>query len=171
MLPPMTLRQLTAADLAALQTLYEASAGYFLAHRGAPAPPEQAAVTYADVLERGDRALLGIWWQGAGLIGCFDLRFDHPAEGVAWFGALILADDLPGPREEVASWATRILEEWLRLSTSAREIRLALPAQDRAGVRFWAGQGYRVSPEGLRQWVGSSQQRFLIYYKRLADPS
>jgi len=165
--PPITLRQLNAEDLTALQRLYEASAGYFLTHRGAPAPPEQAAVTYADVLERGDRVLLGIYWQGEGPVGCFDLRLDHPVAGVTWFGALILADDLPAPREEIAAWAARILEEWLRIATAATEIRLAVPAQDRQEVRLWTGQGYQATTEGLRQWIAGSQQRFLIFRKQI----
>ena len=161
--PPITLRQIDADGLPALQELYEASEGYFLRHSGAPARPEQAALTYRDVLEWGDRALLGIWWDREMLIGCLDIRFDHPAPGIAWLGALILRDDLPASREEIGAWAVRILEEWLRTSTPIREMRLAAPASARDETRFWVRLGYRPLPETIRRAIGKKRERLIVY--------
>lgn len=163
--PPITLKQINADHLAALQSLYEASSQYFRRYAGAPARPEEAALTYGDVLERKDRVLLGVWWEHEHLVGCFDMRFHHPAPGIIWFGALILADEPPIDRTELASWTVRIFEEWLRIGTDMREIRLAILSSAREDILFWRQQGYKVLPEAVRQMVGGKYQRFLIYHK------
>jgi hypothetical protein len=165
--PPITLRQITAETLPALQALYEASDEYFLRHSGAPARPEQAAFAYGNVLESGDRALLGIWWEREALAGCFDLRFDHPAPHIVWFGALILRDQLPAERLELETWAVRILEEWLRTGAGAHEIRLALPVSDHVQVRFWTQMGYTATRQSHRYEIGGKRQRFVVYSKRI----
>lgn len=165
--PPITLRQLDASHLQALQDLYAASTSYFTSHSGAPAAPEQAALTYHDVLARGDRALLGVWWEREMLVGCFDLRFDHPAAGIVWFGALIFRDELPQPRRTLAAWSVGILEEWLRTSTEMAEMRLALLLQEREQVRFWASMGFEATGESLRQPIGRKNPRLAIYRKRI----
>ena len=126
--PPITLKQIDADALPYLQALYEASLGYFRHHGGAPARPEQAAIDYQNVLESGDRVLLGIWWEAMGtshkvLVGCFDLRFDHPHPGVIWFGALILADTLPTGRIELHTWSVRILDTTDRQPDAAASMR------------------------------------------------
>ena len=157
--PPITLRQITATTLPALQDLYEASDEYFLQHSGAPARPEQAAFAYENVLESGNRALLGIWWERETLVGCFDLRFDHPAPNIVWFGALILRDQLPTERLELETWAVRILEEWLRVGTATTEIRLALPVSDYEQVRFWTQMGYTATRQSYRYEIGGKRQR------------
>ncbi len=163
--PPLTLLQVTADTLPALQELYEASGGYFRSHSGAAARPEEAAITYSDVLEAGDRVLLGIWWQRETLIGCLDLRFDHPSPGIVWFGALILRDELPAGREEMESWAVRILEEYLRIGSVAQEIRLSLLVSDRTAVRFWSELGYAPGVGAIRHFIGGKSQRFITYRK------
>ena len=166
--------QVTADTLAALQALYEASDGYFQSHSGAAARLEEAAFTYNDALEAGDRVLLGIWWQRETLIGCFDLRFDHPAPGIVWFGALILRDELPAGREEAVStpmesWAVRILEEYLRIGTATQEIRLSLLVSDRLAVRFWTELGYAPGAGAIRHLIGGKSQRFITYRKPIAS--
>lgn len=163
--PAITLRQINADHLPALQNLYEASSHYFRRYSGGPARPEQAALTYHDVLEREDRVLLGVWWQNEEMVGCLDVRFHHPAAGIIWFGALILADEPSLDRTELASWTVRIFEEWLRIGTDIREIRLALPSSARDEIRFWRQQGYQVMPEAVRQEVAGEPERFLIYHK------
>lgn len=165
--PPITLRQISADTLPSLQELYEASDGYFLRHAGTPARPEQAAFAYENVLESGDRALLGIWWERETLVGCFDLRFDHPAPNIVWFGALILRDELPTERLTLETWAERILEEWLRLSTETIEIRLALPVSDLEQVRFWTQMGYSATRQSTRHEIGGKRQRFVVYSKQI----
>lgn len=165
--PPITLRQIDADALPQLQALYEASQGYFQRHSGMAARPEQAAFDYRHVLDSGDRVLLGILWEREQMVGCFDLRLDHPEAGIVWFGALIVADALPAPRDELRTWSVRILEEWLRITQLAREIRLALLVSDRDSVRFWAELGYTASGQGLRQAIGTKQERFIIYQKGL----
>ncbi|NOX60958.1 MAG: hypothetical protein GXP42_03285 [Chloroflexi bacterium] len=165
--PPITLKQIDADGLPALQALYEASADYFIRHSGAAARPEQAALTYRDVLEWGDRVLLGVWWERESLIGCLDVRFDHPAAGIAWLGALILRDELPAPREEIGAWSVRILEEWLRTATPIREVRLAAPASAREEARFWVQLGYRPLPETIRQPIGPRRERLIVFTRKL----
>ncbi len=166
--PPITLRQIDVDALPIVQSLYETSRVYFLSHSGRPAQPEQAALTYQNVLESGDRVLLGIWWERKQMVGCFDLRFDHPAPGVVWFGALILADVLPTDRHDLAAWAVRILEEWLRIGTPTREIRLAALVSDRALVRFWTRMGYQASDQAIRHIIDGKAERLIMFYKRLA---
>ena len=165
--PPITLRQLSADDLPALQALYEASEGYFRKHTGATVRPEQAAFDYGAVLESGDRVLLGIWWERKRLVGRFDLRFHHPEPGVIWFGALILQDDPPMERLALKTWAVRILEEWLRIDAQMREIRLALLASDAASIRFWTHMGYVATPHSTRRRIGGRLLRLLIYKKSI----
>lgn len=167
--PPITLKQIDAGALPELQSLYDGSRGYFLSHSGAPARPEQAAIDYQHVLSSGDRLLLGIVWQRERMVGCFDLRLDHPEAGVVWFGALILADALPTEGDELQVWAVRILEEWLRLSELGHEIRLALLVSDRGAVRFWSKLGYAATSQSLRQPVANKQERFVIYHKKITD--
>jgi len=159
------LRQINADLLATLQELYDASASYFISHSGAPARIEQAAIDYQFVLEHGDRVLLGLWWEREMLVGCFDLRFDHPSPGIVWFGALILSDEIKEERDDLERWAVRILEEYLRIGTDFREIRLALLLSNRERVRFWTEMGFTSTPGGLRQPIAGKQQRFVIYSK------
>lgn len=166
--PPITLRQIDADALPQLQALYGCSRGYFVRHSGAAARPDQAALDYQNVLAGGGRVLLGIHWQREQMVGCFDLRLDHPEAGVVWFGALILADALPAPRDELRDWSLRILEEWLRITQLGREIRLALLVSDRESVRFWSGQGYAATGQALRQLIGTKQERLIIYHKAIA---
>ena len=173
--PPITLRSFTADTLPALQALYDASTGYFYSHGGGPARPEQAAFAYQHVLESGDRVLLGVWWEREMVIGCFDLRFDHtdvtvrPHPGVVWFGAFILRDELPADREEIETWALRILEEWLRIGTEMREMRLALLVSDHDRVRFWTKMGYQATPTAYRQVIAGGIERFVIYRKPILN--
>ena len=122
------------------------------------------------MLEHGDRVLLGLWWEREKLVGCFDLRFDHPAPGVIWFGALILRDETESGRDEIEGWAVRILEEYLRIGTEAHEIRLALLLHDRDRVRFWTQLGFTATAESLRQPIAGKQQRFVIYSKAISRP-
>ncbi len=165
--PPITLRQISAETLPALQELYEASSDYFRQHSGASARPEQAAFDYGNVLESGDRVLLGIWWERESLVGCFHLRFDHPAPNIVWFGALILRDELPTDRLELETWAVRILEEWLRIGTETTEIRQALLVSDHQEVRFWTQMGYTATRQSHRHEIDGKRQRFVVYSKQL----
>ncbi|MCS7040124.1 MAG: hypothetical protein NZP34_11000 [Caldilineales bacterium] len=165
--PPITLRPLNADDLPALQALYERSLAYFRTHAGGPPAPDHAAWVYRDVLEREDRHLLGIWWERTTLVGCLDLRFDHPQPGIVWLGALILADETPSDREEIAAWAVRILEEWLRIGPGMSEIRLALPLSDRAEVRFWTQMGYRATGQMTRAPIGALRERLAVYARKV----
>jgi|GEM_PF-1256225 len=165
--PPITLRPLGADDLPALQALYERSLGYFRTHADGRPGPDYAAWVYRDVLDRDDRQLLGIWWERRELIGCLDLRFAHPQPGMVWLGALILADETPGDRQTIATWAVRILEEWLRIATETTAIRLALPLSDRAEVRFWTQMGYRATGQMTRAAIGARRERLAIYHKSL----
>ncbi|MBX7236143.1 MAG: hypothetical protein K1X65_17300 [Caldilineales bacterium] len=166
--PPITLRQIDADALPQLQALYESSRDYFMRHSGAAARPDQAALDYQNVLAGGERVLLGIYWQREQMVGCFDLRLDHPEPGVIWFGALILADAPPAPRHELREWSLRILEEWLRLTQLGHEMRLALLVSDRENVRFWSGQGFAATGQALRQPIGTKQERLIIYHKAIA---
>ncbi|MCP4166983.1 MAG: hypothetical protein GY759_13995 [Chloroflexi bacterium] len=163
--PPITLRQVSAESLPLLQVLYEESDGYFVAHSGSPAAPDQAAMDYKNVLDSGDRVLLGIWWEANTLVGSFDLRFHHPVYGVVWFGALTLSDRSTDLREDIEAWSVRILEEWLRIGTDMTEIRTAVLLSNRERVRFWTEMAYQPTPQGIRQMIGDRSQRFAVYVK------
>ncbi len=163
--PPISLRQIRAESLPLLQMLYEKSEGYFMAHSGSPATPDQAAMDYKNVLDSGDRVLLGIWWEAITLVGSFDLRFHHPAHGVVWFGALILSDRLPDLSDGIEAWSVRILEEWLRIGTDMAEIRTAVLLSNRERVLFWTDMAFQPTPQGIRQMIGDRNQRFAVYVK------
>lgn len=165
--PPLTLRQITADTLPALQELYHASSEYFLRHSGQLARHEQAAIVYNQVLEGGDRVLLGIWWEQETLVGCFDLRFGHPSPNIVWFGALILRDQPPTEHVELETWSVRILEEWLRIGTNTDEIRLALMVSDYQRVSFWSQMGYTSTNQSHRREIDGKRQRFVIYKKQI----
>jgi hypothetical protein len=169
--PPILLKPLTTEMLADLQAMYEASAGYFLAFTGAPAPPIQAANDYNQLLESEDRAIMAIWWEDERIIGSLDFRFHHPAAGVLWLGALILQDDAPGGRDEIGRWAMRILEEWLRIATDIAEIRTAVPLNAPELVRFWRALDFELAPELLRQPIAGKYIRFGVFRKFISPAS
>ena len=163
MTPPILLKPLTTEMLADLQAMYEASVHYFLPFTGAPVNPIQAANDYNQLLESGDRAIMGIFWQDEQLIGSLDFRFQHPAPGVLWLGALILQDDLAAERDEIGRWAIKILAEWLRIATDITEIRTAVPLNATELVRFWKSADFKLTPELLRQPIAGKQIRFGIF--------
>ena len=170
-LPPLLLKPLTTEMLADLQTMYEASSGYFLTFTGSLVRPIQAANDYNQLLESDDRAIMAIWWLEERIIGSLDFRFHHPAEGVLWLGALILQDETPADRDEIGRWAVRILEEWLRIATDLTEIRTAVPLHAPELVRFWQELGFRLTPELLRQPIAGKSIRFGVYRKLITPAS
>ncbi len=167
--PPILLKPLTTEMLADLQEMYQASPRYFGAFTGHPAHELQAANDYHALLDSNDRAIMAIWWQDKQLIGSLDFRFHHPQEQTLWLGALILRDDTPAEREMLASWAVKILEEWLRIATDITEIRTAIPLKEANLVRFWRDHGYELTPELLRQPVAGKQIRFGLFRKTIKN--
>jgi hypothetical protein len=160
---PILLKPLTTEMLADLQAMYEASPRYFITFTGSPVSPIQAANDYNQLLESDDRAIMGIFWQNEQLIGSLDFRFQHPAEGILWLGALILQEELPAPQDEIGQLALKILAEWLRIATDLTEIRTAVPLNAIDRVRFWQQAGFRLTPELLRQPIADKQIRFGIF--------
>ncbi len=166
--PPILLKPVTTEMLADLQSMYEASDGYFLTYTGQTVHPVQAANDYNQLLESEDRAIMAIWWENEQIIGSLDFRFHHPIEGVLWLGALILQDETPGDRDEIGRWAINILEEWLRIATDMSEIRTAVPLTDSHAIQFWRSLGFELTPELLRQPIAGKYIRFGIYRKPIA---
>ena len=165
--PPILLKPITTEMLADLQAMYEASTDYFRTFTGAPVSPLKAANDYNQLLENDDRAIMAIWWNEERIIGSLDFRFNHPQEGVLWLGALILQDETPISRDEIGSWAVRILQEWLRIATNFTEIRTAVPLNTPELVRFWQSLGFELTPELLRQPIAGKFIRFGIFRQRI----
>jgi len=165
--PPIKLKPLTTEMLADLQRMYEASRKYFITFTSHPASTIQAVNDYQQMLESDDRAIMAIWWQDEQLIGALDFRFHHPVENVVWLGALILQDQTPGEREEIATWSVNILEEWLRIASPTIELRTSVPLNDAEWMRFWKKLGFKLSPEPLRNHIAGKNIRFGIFKKKI----
>lgn len=162
--PPLTLRPLSLADAPALQTVYQASAEFFLDRGSGPPDPVQAEADLAAAAAEDGRFLLGMLLRES-MIGLLDLRLAHPEPFDVSVGLILLAE--AHRRQGLGSWALRMLETWLRRDTPTEAVIAAVPAQDHAAQAFFRANGYLYTGQSARVLVGSSRPRLLEMRKSL----
>lgn len=162
--PPLTLRPLSPVDAPDLQTVYQASADFFVSSSGAPGDPGQASADLAAAAAEDGRFLLGIALHDT-MIGVIDLRLAYPEPHDVSIGLILLAE--PQRRQGLGTWALRILEAWLSRDTPTEAVIAAVPAQDHAAQGFFQANGYTFTGQSMRVLTGSSRSRLLEMRKSL----
>ena len=162
--PPLTLRPLSPTDAPALQAVYQASADFFLACRGAPPDPGQAEADLAAAAAEDGRYLLGITLHET-MIGVVDLLLASPGPYEVRIGLILMEPSYR--RQRLGSWALRILEAWLSRDTPTEAVVALVPANDYAGQSFMLHNGYQFTGETVRVLVGETRTRLLWMRKAL----
>jgi len=137
------LRELDAADIAAVQRFFEASPEYFRIVNGEGPRPDEARIEFADLPPAGmayrKMSLLGLY-DGAGtLIGFATIVADFLVEHVWHVGLFIVATSLHGSGAAASLYA--LLERWM-IGQGARWLRLGVVQGSVRAERFWARCGY-----------------------------
>ena len=104
------------------------------------------------------RHLLGIFLDDE-LIGVIDLRFDDPQPLETQVGLILLSPS--HRRQELGTWALRILEAWLRRDTPTEGVVVSVPAQDHAAQGFFVANGYSFTGQSARVLTGDTRMRLL----------
>jgi len=161
------LRPLTAADIPALQQVYDACPGVFARLLGQPAAPNQAASDFQQAQKTPGRFQFGISVEGK-LVGLVDCKLDSDRAGVAHLGLLLLAPPYDDP--EIAALALRILTTWLTGAFGVRRLEADVLAHDPGAIRFWTGEGFTFTGEQYRRHLPGYAPRFLVLAKDLLPP-
>lgn len=141
---PYLVRGLTRQELPAVQALFEANPGYFMAAVGQPPLPDEAQRQFEELppphLTFSERWFAGVFDGQGTLRGLLIVVSDLSAAGV-WHIALFFLDD----QTRGTGTATRLhaaLEAWARAG-GARWLRLAVISGNVAAERFWDKSGYK----------------------------
>ena len=136
-------RELTAADVPAMQSFYEANPEYLLAINGRGPAADEARREYDDLppahLPHGRRWRLGLFDAAGTLQGLAFVLSDFVAAGVWHIGLYIVATRLHGSGVAGALYAA--LEAWMR-DAGARWLRLGVVVGNARAEAFWRRQGY-----------------------------
>jgi RimJ/RimL family protein N-acetyltransferase len=160
--PHWPVRELTEADLPALQRLFESNARYFELISGQGPRADEAAQEFAE-LPPADMPYRRLWKLGfftsdhgdAELAGMASVISDFIAPAVGHVGLFMLAAEHQGQGAALASYAA--LERWMQHSEGAQWLRLGIIVGNTRAERFWARCGYGQMRErgpvsyGLRQ--------------------
>lgn len=168
----VSLRPLSAADVPAVQALYDAIPGYFTMIAGTPAPAGLAAHDYDALTRQHGRTWLGLYLPDpAGtpvLSGLLDMRLAYPLPDAVTLGLLVLREDRQ--RCGYGTQAYRLIEPWLQQQGYAR-VRLDVPGQAFGAQTFWRRLGFEFTGEQLRVAAGRKTVRLLVMEKALANRS
>ncbi len=136
-------RELSAADVPAMQSFYVANPEYLLAINGRGPAPDEAQREYDDLppahLPHGRRWRLGLFDDSGSLQGLAFVLSDFVAAGVWHIGLYIVATRLHG--SGVAGAMYDALEAWMR-DAGARWLRLGVVAGNARAEAFWRRCGY-----------------------------
>jgi GNAT superfamily N-acetyltransferase len=137
------LRELDAADIAAVQRFFDASPEYFWIVNGEGPRPDEARAEFADLPPAGmpyrKMSLLG-FYDGAGtLIGFATIVADFIVEHVWHVGLFIVATALHG--SGVAASLYAMFERWM-IGQGAQWLRLGVVQGSTRAERFWQRRGY-----------------------------
>ena len=137
------LRELAAADIAAVQRFFEASPEYFWIVNGEGPRPDEARTEFADLPPAGmayrKMSLLGFYDGADTLIGFATIVADFIVEHVWHVGLFIVATSLHG--SGVAASLYALLERWM-IGQGARWLRLGVVQGSVRSKRIWARCGY-----------------------------
>lgn len=136
-------RPLRAADVPALQALFDANPGYFQAVNGRPARPDEAQAEFDEVppahLTHAAHWKASVCDGQGRMVGTVVVLSDFCAPGVWHLGLFLLATPLHGSglaaalHQALLDWAGARGAQWMRLSVIVGNAR---------AERFWARQGY-----------------------------
>jgi Acetyltransferase (GNAT) family len=163
------LRELDAADIAAVQRFFEASPEYFWIVNGEGPRPDEARTEFADLPPAGmayrKMSLLG-FYDGAGtLIGFATIVADLIAEHVWHVGLFIVATSLHGSGTAASLYA--LLERWM-IGQGAHWLRLGIVQGSARAERFWLRRGYVQVRERGPVTMGKKSNLLRVMAKPLA---
>ena len=163
------LRELDAADIAAVQRFFEASPEYFWIVNGEGPRPDEARTEFADLPPAGmayrKMSLLG-FYDGAGtLIGFATIVADLIAEHVWHVGLFIVATSLHGSGTAASLYA--LLERWM-IGQGAHWLRLGVVQGSARAERFWLRRGYVQVRERGPVTMGRRSNLLRVMVKPLA---
>jgi ribosomal protein S18 acetylase RimI-like enzyme len=135
------IRDLTLADLPALEALFRAAADYMALETGAAVDGSQARTVFTDAPPGVDPATnlrLGLF-EGDRLIGKVDTAFGYPEPKDGYIGLMLL-----DPKARRAGHGTRLLRvvEDRARARGARRLLVAVLVENAAGRAFWARSGF-----------------------------
>ncbi|MBK9518822.1 MAG: GNAT family N-acetyltransferase [Anaeromyxobacter sp.] len=150
--------ELGAADLHALQALFERCAAFFQLVQGAPPRPDQAErwLHQENVPGRapGDKVVFGLLDDEERLVGAVDVTADHPLVGEYWLGTMILEPTLRGVGMGAGFHAAVLA--WVR-GRGAQGVQLCVQQENAGALRFWAREGYQETGLACQQAGGREQ--------------
>ena len=167
--PGYGLRELGAADVAAVQRFFEANPAYFRIVNGEGPRPDEAQAEFADLPPAGmayrKMSLLG-FYDGAGtLIGVATIVADFIAEHVWHVGLFVVATALHG--SGVAASLYALLERWM-VGQGAQWLRLGVVKGSVRAERFWQRCGYVQVRERGPVAMGKKSNLLRVMAKPLA---
>ncbi len=138
------LRELTRADLPAVQALFERAADYFVLHEQRQPAPDEAETEWASVppdTPRDHKHVLG--WFAPELAGVAEVVRDWPRPGT-WVVGLLLLD--PAARGSGAGTAIVGEIDARAARSGADRLRIAVILANTRGMRFWQRLGFAEVP-------------------------
>lgn len=136
-------RELAAAEVPALQALFDANPLYFQSVNGRPANPDEARMEFDERppthLPFTRHRVLGVFDGSPSLVGVICVLSDFCATGVWHVSLFLLATHLHGRQQAAPLYAA--MEAWMR-EAGARWVRLGVVAGNVRAERFWARQGF-----------------------------
>ena len=148
----LSLRELagTPEDIAAMQVVFAAAPGYFMAVQNAPAGPDEGADLFTGLppgRSHADKLVFGLY-AGDLAIGCADVVRGWNAPNKAIIGLLLLVEAWQG-RGLGRDFASRI-EQAIGRWPEVEIIRLGVVAANVRALAFWRTQGYCETGERTR---------------------
>lgn len=139
----LTVRELLAADVPALQALFDANPLYFRTINGRDALPDEAQTEFDELppphLSYGRRWIAGVYDRTGALAGVLVVLSDFCATGVWHLSLFLLATRLHG--QGLAGALHLALQDWARRQ-GARWLRLGVIVGNVRAERFWERMGY-----------------------------
>jgi RimJ/RimL family protein N-acetyltransferase len=145
----LSLRRLTgeAAEMAALQCVFEAAPRYFELITGLPPGAAEAQSTFT-ALPPGktydDKRVYGLYASDA-MIGCADVIRGYPVREKAVIGLLLIVEPWQGRGlgRAFERLIVRTLDDWPEITT----VRIGVVATNAGALAFWRKLGYRETGE------------------------
>lgn len=166
----LAVQTLEAADVPALQALFDANPAYFQAVNGRPARPDEAQQEFDEVppahLPFATQWKAGIFDGDGELVGMLVLLSDFCADGVWHLGLFLLASRLHG--RGLAAAVHHALLAWAR-ARGAQWMRLSVVVGNARAERFWARHGYAEVRRRLGIDTGGRLNDARVMVKALGD--
>ncbi len=156
-------------DEAALVTLFEHCADFFLLIDGEPPAPAAAHDLFSDLppgKSPADKSVIGLWNDAGSLIGVIDMVRGYPEPG-EWFVGLLLLHPAERGRG-LGESIYRAFEAWAT-SEGAASIGLAVVEGNTRACQFWTRLGFQETRRTPPRRFG--QREWPVIYMRRSRPS